>query len=117
MPPKNAAVCAASPARLASLARPCPVGSKKRSAASSFVYHSACPGSRGSPFHDAGIGRTLVVCAQKSTRLLDLDVLCRKTRQAVAYAVGDRSKRSCLRLWEAIPSDYRQGHCFTDFWA
>jgi hypothetical protein len=30
--------------------------------------------------------------------------LCRKTRQVVAYAVGDRSKRTCLRLWEAIPS-------------
>src|SRR5258707_15783036 len=25
---------------------------KKRSAASSFVHHPACPGSRGSPFHD-----------------------------------------------------------------
>ena len=43
--------------------------------------------------------------------------LCRKTRQVVAYAVGDRSKKTCQRLWEAIPSAYRQGHCFTDFWA
>jgi insertion element IS1 protein InsB len=43
--------------------------------------------------------------------------LCRKTRQVVAYAVGDRSKKPCLRLWEAIPSAYRRGHCFTDFWA
>ena len=41
--------------------------------------------------------------------------LCRKTRQVVAYAVGDRSKKTCQRLWEAIPSAYRQGHCFTDF--
>src|SRR5437868_14874074 len=41
--------------------------------------------------------------------------LCRKTRQAVAYAVGDRSKKTCQRLWEAIPEGYRQGHCFTDF--
>jgi insertion element IS1 protein InsB len=30
--------------------------------------------------------------------------LCRKTRQVVAYAIGDRSKETCLRLWEAIPS-------------
>ena len=43
--------------------------------------------------------------------------LCRKTRQVVAYAVGDRSKQTCQRPWEAIPSAYRQGHCFTDFWA
>jgi insertion element IS1 protein InsB len=43
--------------------------------------------------------------------------LCRKTRQVVAYAVGDRSKKTCQRLWEAIPEGYRHGHCFTDFWA
>jgi len=41
--------------------------------------------------------------------------LCRRTRQVVAYAVGDRSKKTCQRLWEAIPHEYRQGHCFTDF--
>jgi insertion element IS1 protein InsB len=29
--------------------------------------------------------------------------LCRKTRQVVAYAVGDRSERTCRTLWEAIP--------------
>ena len=35
----------------------------------------------------------------------------------MAYAVGDRSKQTCQRLWEAIPKGYRQEHCFTDFWA
>ena len=35
----------------------------------------------------------------------------------VAYVVGDRSKKTCQRLWEAIAEGYRQGHCFTDFWA
>ena len=43
--------------------------------------------------------------------------LCRTTRQVVAYAVGDRSKKTCQRLWEAIPDSYRTGHGFTDFWA
>ena len=42
--------------------------------------------------------------------------LCRKTRQVVAYAVGDRSERTCRTLWEAIPQAYRRGHCYTDFW-
>ena len=42
--------------------------------------------------------------------------LCRKTRQVVAYALGDRSKKTCLRLWQSIPLLYRKGHCFTDFW-
>jgi IS1 family transposase len=43
--------------------------------------------------------------------------LCRSTRQVVAYAVGDRSKATCRRLWEAVPFIYRQGFCFSDFWA
>jgi hypothetical protein len=72
-PTKNAAACVASPARLASLGQPCPVGSKKRSSASAFVYHPARPGPRGSHFYDAGVGRTVVVCAQKSQGGLDLD--------------------------------------------
>jgi insertion element IS1 protein InsB len=41
--------------------------------------------------------------------------LCRQTRQVVAYAIGKRSKKTCQRLWEAIPQAYRQGHCLTDF--
>jgi len=31
------------------------------------------------------------------------------------WVIGAR--RTCQRLWEAIPQGYRQGHCFTDFWA
>jgi insertion element IS1 protein InsB len=42
--------------------------------------------------------------------------LCRKTRQVVAYAVGDRSEKTCRTLWEAIPQAYRTGQCYTDFW-
>jgi insertion element IS1 protein InsB len=42
--------------------------------------------------------------------------LCRKTRQIIARAVGDRSKATCLELWNNIPEEYRNGHCFADFW-
>ena len=42
--------------------------------------------------------------------------LCRKTRQVVARAVGDRSKETCRELWNNVPDEYRKGHCFTDFW-
>jgi insertion element IS1 protein InsB len=42
--------------------------------------------------------------------------LCRKTRQVVASAIGDRSEKTCRLLWEAIPEAYRSGHCYTDFW-
>ncbi len=42
--------------------------------------------------------------------------LCRQTRQVVAYVVGDRSEKTCRRLWQAIPKAFRQAHCYTDFW-
>ena len=42
--------------------------------------------------------------------------LCRRTRQVVAYAIGDRSKVTCRKLWEAIPEAYRRAHCYSDFW-
>lgn len=43
--------------------------------------------------------------------------LCRKTRQVVAYAIGDRSNETCKELWNSIPEEYRSGHCYTDFWS
>jgi IS1 family transposase len=43
--------------------------------------------------------------------------LCRKTRQVVANAIGDRREKTCRLLWGAIPEAYRAGHCFTDFWS
>lgn len=53
---------------------------------------------------------------KKSNKAWIWIALCRKTRQVVAYAVGDRSKETCKKLWEAIPDFYRKGHCFSDFW-
>ncbi len=42
--------------------------------------------------------------------------LCRRTRQVVAYAIGDRSKVTCRELWEALPEAYQRAHCYSDFW-
>jgi len=42
--------------------------------------------------------------------------LCRQTRQVVAFVVGDRSAKTCRRLWQAIPKAFRQAQCSTDFW-
>jgi insertion element IS1 protein InsB len=42
--------------------------------------------------------------------------LCRKTRQIVAFVLGDRSETTCRKLWSAIPPAYRNGICYTDFW-
>ncbi len=42
--------------------------------------------------------------------------ICRRTRQVVAYVIGDRSEATCRKLWEAIPTVYRHGICYSDFW-
>ena len=43
-------------------------------------------------------------------------VLCRRTRQIVAYVNGDHSLQTCQKLWEMIPEDYKSCHSFSDFW-
>lgn len=42
--------------------------------------------------------------------------LCRRTRQIVAFYVGDRSEASCRELWNRIPEAYRSCPTFSDFW-
>ena len=42
--------------------------------------------------------------------------LCRRTRQVVAFFVGDRSEASCRQLWERLPKAYRRCRTFSDFW-
>ena len=43
-------------------------------------------------------------------------VMCRRTRQIVAFAIGDRSSTTCRKLWQRIPKQYRRCHSFSDFW-
>jgi IS1 family transposase len=33
--------------------------------------------------------------------------ICRRTRQIVAFVLGDRSEASCRMLWERIPASYK----------
>ena len=42
--------------------------------------------------------------------------LCRRTRQVVAFAIGNRGKKTCLVLWKAIPDANKKAHCFADIW-
>ena len=55
------------------------------------------------------------VLKKEGTRWL-WTAMCRRTRQIVAFAIGDRSKATCLRLWKAIPEEYQHCHTFSDFW-
>ena len=42
--------------------------------------------------------------------------LCRRTRQVVAYWLGDRSETSAIHLWEQLPHDYARCRSFSDKW-
>ena len=35
-------------------------------------------------------------------------VLCRRTRQIVVHVIGDRSEKTCRKLWEIIPEAYQE---------
>ena len=43
--------------------------------------------------------------------------LCRRTRQAVAFFLGDRSEESCRNLWALVPDNYKNSTTYSDFWA
>jgi IS1 family transposase len=42
--------------------------------------------------------------------------LCRRTRQVVAYWIGDRTETGALQLWRRIPHDYVRCASFSDGW-
>ena len=42
--------------------------------------------------------------------------LCRRTRQIVAYTIGDRSQEGALSLREHVPESYRRRATRRDFW-
>jgi insertion element IS1 protein InsB len=42
--------------------------------------------------------------------------LCQRTRQVVAWHFGNRSERTCRRLWEKVPQSYKTSRLYSDFW-
>ncbi len=42
--------------------------------------------------------------------------MCRRTRQIIAYVIGDRSETTCLKLWQTIPYMYKHCQTYSDFW-
>ena len=61
-------------------------------------------------------GRWSFVRFRKNKRWVWL-AQCRRTRQIVAYAIGDRSEATCRLLWERVPPLYKRGLLYTDFWS
>ena len=42
--------------------------------------------------------------------------LCKRTRQVVAFVIGDRSKKTCRSLWRKIPQAYKTCMTLSDLW-
>jgi IS1 family transposase len=42
--------------------------------------------------------------------------MCRRTRQIVAFVIGDRSEQTCRQLWQRIPDAYKGCQSVSDFW-
>ena len=53
---------------------------------------------------------------RKSNKAWIWTAICKRTRQIVAYVIGDRSEETCKRLYDSIPESYKQAHTFSDFW-
>ncbi len=110
-PIKNAAVSVASCAPLASRARPCPCGSKKVAQLPPLRTTLVAPDPEDPTSTILELDELWSFVLKKANQSWIWIALCRKTRQVVAYALGDRSKQTCLRLWERIPAAYREGCC------
>jgi insertion element IS1 protein InsB len=53
---------------------------------------------------------------KKSNKRWLWTVLCRRTRQIIAFMIGDRSESTCHRLWHRVPNQYRTCVSYSDFW-
>lgn len=91
MPIKNAAVYAASPARLASRVRPCRLGSKKVAQLPPLWTTLLAPDPEDPTSTTLEPYRLWSFVLKKANDSWMWMALCRQTRQVVAYAVGDRS--------------------------
>jgi insertion element IS1 protein InsB len=55
-------------------------------------------------------------CGRKKNKQWLWAALCRRTRQIVAYVIGDRRETTFRRLLCKIPLDYLQCPSFSDYW-
>src|SRR5829696_2074455 len=113
-PTTSAVPCAGSRAPSASPGRPSPPGPQKQAA------RPELGGALAEPDPEEAVALELdelwsFVLKRANKRWVWI-ALCRATRQVVAYAIGDRSRATCQKLWAAIPETYRRSHCFSDFW-
>src|SRR5258707_3111199 len=98
MPLKNAAACVASLAPSGSRAPPCPVGSKKVAQLPPLRHTLLAPDPEDPTSTILELDELWSFVLKKAHDSWIWIALCRKTRQVVAYAVGDRSRQDVSML-------------------
>jgi insertion element IS1 protein InsB len=111
-PTTNAPPCAVSAAFLAFRATPLPAGSKK-AAELPPLEQTLAPATKEEVLELDELWS--FVFEKRCKRWIWL-ALCRRTRQVVAYVIGNRGDETCRKLWERIPESYREGLFYSDFW-
>jgi insertion element IS1 protein InsB len=53
---------------------------------------------------------------KKSGQTLAVDGNVCRTRQIVAFVIGERSEATCRLLWQAIPPEYKHCQTYSDCW-
>ena len=111
---RNAPLSGDSRAPSGSRATPSPAGSKKAASLPSLARTlPPAPPSEGLVLE---LDELWSFVGKKANKRWVWLALARHTHQVVAYVIGDRGERTCRRLWETIPEDYRRGCCYSDFW-
>ena len=115
-PMMSAAVCVVSRAPLVSRETPSPLGSTKEMTLPPLAQTLIVAEAEDGEATALELDELWSFVLKKARKRWIWIALCRKTRQVAAYFIGDRSQASCQRLWERIPSAYRQGYCYSDCW-
>ena len=54
--------------------------------------------------------------SKKTNKAWIWTAICKITRQIVGCVIGDRSEKTCQKLYDRIPENYRHAHTFSDLW-
>ncbi len=111
-PTTSARVCAVSSARLGSVVKPWSPGSKKDEQ-NPELSETLLPAE---PEDVLEADEMWSFVFERWNKRWLWTVICRRTRQIVAYVLGDRSEKACQELWDRIPQDYKGCRSYSDFW-
>ncbi len=98
---------------MASVGPPWPTGSKKKAVELPPLASTLVAAERGDKLE---IDELWSFVRHKGRQHWVWLVVCRRTRQVLAVAVGDRDETTCRRLWSRIPAGYRKKVVYTDFY-